>query len=252
MKRILIVNADDANLTQGITEAILACHDDGIVTSTTWLVNRANCEKTVRAVQRRKGLGVGIHLNVTLGDPVSLPAKVKSLLQDNGQFKRYPQQLLKCPKAGELDTEYQNQIKRFKQLFGRLPTHLDTHHQLHDHPLFFKVIAAIAKQYRLPVRRCRLLRMAGAGPGKITTTDFIFGNLSPAGYWRREALANVLMNLPEGTSEIVCHPGKVDRPLAAITSFTTGRAKEFGLFRSGMLRKILEAHSVVLGNYTVL
>lgn len=244
MKRQLIVNADDCNLTPGVTEAILDCHDHGILTSTTFMINLPVEPSTVRQVLRRKNLGVGIHLNVTLGKPVSEPSRIQSLLNPEGRFRK-----LKVPGTclapSELAHEYQNQINRFHKVFGRLPTHLDTHHQVHDEVLFLEVLSKIAIKNKLPLRRSRLKM-------KIRTTDFIFGNLTVEGYWRQEPLETILKNLPQGTSEIMCHPGKIDADLRAISSFTTGREAEWKLFRSPQLREFVVRQGIQLTHFGVI
>ena len=240
MQRVLIVNADDCNLTPGVTRAILECHDRGILTSTTFMANLPVEAQTVRELKRRRNLGVGIHLNVTLGAPVEKPRHVRSLLEPGiGTFRKRANQLAHLPETGDLAGEYRAQIERFIRLFGRRPTHLDTHHQLHDHPFFLKVLAGVARSLGLPMRRSKLFVQKEMRSG-IKSTDFFFGNLSPEGYWRPGPLETVLTHLPEGVSEIMCHPGKNDAALAALSSFTEGREEELRLFSSPGIRRLTE------------
>ncbi len=237
MKTLLIVNADDCNLTPGVTQAILDCHDEGILTSTTFMINLPVESKTIREIKKRKNLGVGIHLNVTLAEPVSKSSKIRSLLADGGRFKKLKEQLNHLPKAAELAIEYQSQIDLFKRIFARRATHLDTHHQVHGHPFFLNVLMQVAKQNHLPIRRSCLMPTLQNQQQKIKTTDFFFGNLTPEGYWRPGPLETVLAHLPEGVSEIMCHPGRNDSDLKKISSFTTGREHEYRLFSSPRLKK---------------
>lgn len=250
MKRYLIVNADDCNLTPGVTRAILDCHDRGILTSTTFMINLPVAEQTVREILKRKSLGVGIHLNVTLGKPVSEPGKVSSLL-DGSTFKKLKEQQSILPREKDLETEYQNQINLFRIIFGRKPTHLDTHHQVHDLPFFYEVLRKVALQNNVPMRRSVLMRQATTRKG-VRTTPFFLGNLTAEGYWREEALTNVLSNLPEAVSEIMCHPGKIDRDLKQISSFTTGREVEYRLFSSPAFRSLAARQGVTLTHFGVL
>lgn len=242
MSRILIVNADDCNLTPGVTDAILDCHENGIVSSTTFLINLYNSDDTLRRLKKYKRLGIGLHLNVTLGTPVTAVSKIGSLLSPRGGFKKVGEQLRRPPKIAELLLEYESQIRLFNRFFGTKPTHLDTHHHLHDHPAFFKALAQAAKKYQLPVRRSAVLT-------GLKTTDFFFGNLNPEGYWREEALVTLLKNFPTGVSEIMCHPGKNDRALALISSFREGRAAEHCLFRSPSLRRLLSQCGITLTHF---
>lgn len=246
-KRLLIVNADDCNLTRGVTRAILEAHDDGIVGSTTFFVNLPSDKKEIQAFKKRKSLGVGIHLNVTLGYPVSCRKKVRSLTDEGKGFRRRQDYLTGLPRMKELILEYEGQILVFQKLFGRAPTHLDTHHQLHDHPFFLRALACVARRHNLPVRRSRLntsLRL-------LRCPDFLFGSLSAACYWTPEALESLLLNLPQGVSEIACHPGIVDKDLEAASSFVRGRGEEYLLFKSKRIKKLAEGEGIVLGNYSM-
>ncbi len=247
MKRVLIVNADDCNLTHGVTQAILDCHDRGIVTSTTFLVNLPVDSSTLHAVKKRKSLGVGIHLNITLDEPVSASSRVRSLLGEDGRFKKIKTLLLKPPKPKELWLEYENQIKRFKKIFNCMPTHLDTHHHHHDHPFFFEVFAEIARCHRLAVRRSHPFFQKKKR--EIRTTDYFFGNLSPEGYWRPETLRTILTYLPGEVSEIMCHPGRCDRDLESISSFTHGREAEWKLFASSELKRFVLKNGITLSHF---
>ena len=70
MIRRLIVNADDFGLTSGVSEGILAAHRHGIVTSTTVLVTSSiGSDHLARA--RDSELGIGLHVNLTLGRPLT-------------------------------------------------------------------------------------------------------------------------------------------------------------------------------------
>jgi len=251
MSKVLIINADDCNLTSGVTHAILDAHDNGVVSSTTWMVTQGEpSSQLLRDVKRRKGLGLGIHLNVTLGCPVS-KGKLSSLLNREGRFKRLPEQMKAMPSLHDLTMEYSAQIELFCRIFDKLPSHLDTHHQVHDHPLFFKALLFCARRFRRPIRRSRLqLSSFGRKQSQgVKTTDYFFGDFSPAGYWRRDCLETLITNLPEGASEIMCHPGRHDSDLETLSSFTSGRQKEWDLLRSKDLRSLLAKHSILLSHF---
>lgn len=249
MKRVLIVNADDCNLTRGVTEAIFDCHDHGILTSTTFMINLPVERKTVKEIKKRRTLGVGLHMNVTFQKPVSKPGTVRSLLGAGNVFRKVGEQTSKLPRLNELLREYQAQIDLYKKIFGSKPTHLDTHHQTHDHPFFLRAVLAAAARNKIPVRRSKLMLRADFQKPKVQSTDFFFGNLTTEGYWRAESLETVLRNLPYGVSEIMCHPGKNDAALAKVSSFRRGRAVEYGLFRSPAFRRQVQSQGITLSHF---
>jgi len=251
MTKILIVNADDGNLTPGVTQAILDCHDKGILSSTTWMINLPHSANRVKEVQSRAQLGVGIHLNLTLGEPVSDRSQIPSLLTEEGRFRKVGPQLENLPRAAEARLEYRSQIERFRKFFGRLPTHLDTHHQVHDHPFFLALLSEIANDYKLPLRRSKLLAEPAAYDFHFLTSDYLWGDLNPEGYWRRGKLEEVLKQLPEGINEVMCHPGLNDKDLQAVSSFTTGREEEMNLLSDPGLRGLLKKQGIELSHFGV-
>ena len=116
-EKVLIINADDCNLTSRVTEAILKAHENGIVTSTTFLLNLPVEPGVVQELLLRKKLGVGLHLNVTLGKPVAKPALIKSLLQKDGRFRKKDQYSeKKLPPVSEITEEFRAQLQKFVKM----------------------------------------------------------------------------------------------------------------------------------------
>src|SRR5262245_37319591 len=107
MVRRLIVNADDFGLTPGVSEGILAAHRHGIVTSTTMLVNRDVPADLVRRALDA-GLGLGLHVNLTLGKPLTQGGS----LTDNGAFVRDPRRAAARAKEKDVAAEIHAQIER--------------------------------------------------------------------------------------------------------------------------------------------
>src|SRR5437660_9999386 len=69
--RRLVVNADDFGLSPGVNDGILEAHAAGVVSSVSVLVNAPGWEHAVAALRGTGSLGVGLHLNLTAGEPVS-------------------------------------------------------------------------------------------------------------------------------------------------------------------------------------
>lgn len=246
-RRLLIVNADDANLTSGVNQAILKAHAEGLVTSTTFLINLPVESETVRSFAKAGRLGVGLHLNISLGVPVTKRRQVSSLVCETG-FRKRDSLLGKLPAASEVALEYQNQIRLFRKHFWRMPTHLDTHHQLHDHPFFLRVLIETAKHFRLPIRRSALWK-GKVSRRPVLSSDRLWGDLRPEKYWRKKSLMEALKKIPLGVTEVMCHPGRVDPALKAVTSFTVGRFKEYQVFAARDLRKWVESRGIELTHY---
>ena len=130
----LIVNADDFNLTAGVSRGIAEAHQGGIVSSTTVMVNLPGLRENLRYIQDLSMLGLGLHLNLTFGPPASPAEKVRSLLGSDGWLVRDPAGQLQVGDPEEIAREWEAQVEIFVTAVGRPPTHLDTHHNLHARP----------------------------------------------------------------------------------------------------------------------
>jgi predicted glycoside hydrolase/deacetylase ChbG (UPF0249 family) len=248
----LIINADDYNLTGGVSRGILKAYDQGVVTSTTVMINLPLDARAVKELRKRPGLGAGLHLNVTLGEPVSHRSQVRTLLQPDGKFRRPAEYLQRAPSEGEIAREYEAQVGLFVKCFERKPDHLDTHHHLHDFLPFFRALARVARRWKIPVRRSRIFQLGHYRQevSVLRTTDYLFGNLEARHIWRRDSFWGVAENLPDGTSEIGCHPAFCDRQLREISSFRELREEELRLFSDRHLRREITSLGVELINFS--
>src|ERR1700681_530321 len=90
----LIVNADDLGWTEGVNRGIAEAHRHGIVTSASFLANGAAFASGVEVARLTPGLGVGVHLNLSDGEPVVERQLVTSLLNERGDMEGRPESLL--------------------------------------------------------------------------------------------------------------------------------------------------------------
>jgi predicted glycoside hydrolase/deacetylase ChbG (UPF0249 family) len=275
--RLLIVNGDDFGRTPGITEGILQAHHGGIVTSTTVMVNLPGAGAAVQRARREAPrLGVGVHLNLTAGRPVLPPKQVPTLVDPAGCF--YPVREL-IPRLHTLDPEQVEaelvaQIERFRS-WGSGPTHLDCHHHLlYLAPVLFRILLDLADRYRLPIRypwrtTGDLDRLAEAHrvpakalPPIIAECDALLHQsgvrapdrciLSFYGEGATlEHLLDLIEELPEGVAELMCHPGRVDARLAAVSGYVQERERELAILTHPRVRERLAARGVRLTDFRV-
>jgi len=257
----LIVNADDFGMAPGVNRAILQAHRTGIVTSTSLLANSSAFDEAVAAARSTPSLAIGVHLNLTEGRPISNPALLGPLLNSSGEFLGNAEALFLRLVTGRVpldavEREYHAQIQRVFAA-GIRPTHLDGHHHVHMWPPIFSITARLAAEYGLagvrssrerragihrmwrrnaPVRG-KILLQAGVGLGLaflavasraalaaagVATPDYFYG-VSSTGYLDRDTLAGVLLDVPEGVSELMCHPGYVDATLEQVSTRLLGQ-----------------------------
>ncbi|MEO8502157.1 MAG: ChbG/HpnK family deacetylase, partial [Vicinamibacteria bacterium] len=149
--RRLIVNADDLGRTHGINTGVFEAHGLGIVTSASAMVNYESVHEAAAMSRANPKLGIGLHVALSGGRP-ALPASVApSLVDARGLQPRKPEGLDGANPV-EIAAEIEAQLKRFVEVFGRKPTHLDSHHHSHRRPDVFEALCAIARREGLPVR----------------------------------------------------------------------------------------------------
>lgn len=210
MTRRLIVNADDWGLSHGVSDGILAAHRHGIVSSTTVLVT-ADLDREQVARLRDSGLGVGLHVNLTLGQPLT---RGRSLVDGNGRFVRDARRAAARVSAADVRAEVEAQVERFESALKRRPTHLDTHHHVGLHPPVRDVLVEVAHALDVAVRSQNAEARSRARSARLRTPDHFFGESGPDAYWSPHRTVRHLRELPAGVSEFMCHPGWVDAELA--------------------------------------
>jgi len=209
----LIVNADDFGLTTGVSRGIIEAHRRGIVSSTTLLVNRPLHEDLLTAL-RASRLGVGLHLNLTLGAPISPLEEVPSLVDAEGKLVRDARAVAARVKPEEAALEMRAQLAMFIRLIGRTPTHLDSHHHVGCHSPILELVLELAEELAVPVRSQDAETRRAARARDLRTPDHFFGESGPEPYWALARLLAHLEALPGGVSEFMTHPGYFDADLA--------------------------------------
>jgi len=210
MTRRLIVNADDFGLTPQVSAGILTAHRHGIVSSTTALVTAAIDDDSIDAL-RDSGLGVGLHVNLTLGRPLS---GGRSLVDASGSFVRDARNAAARADDRDVEREVSAQIEKFTLLMGRRPTHLDTHHHVGLLAPVTEVVLDAALRLGIPVRSQNESARARARSAGLRTPDHFFGESGPGPYWSLACTLAHLKTLPLGVSEFMAHPGWFDDELA--------------------------------------
>jgi predicted glycoside hydrolase/deacetylase ChbG (UPF0249 family) len=247
----LILNADDFGLTRGINRAIAELHFAGALTSATLMANGPAFDDAVSIANANPTLGIGCHIVLIDGKPISPPGTIPSLICSDG--KNFRSSLIDFHlavlrgKVSEADIlrEASAQIKRLQNA-GINVTHVDTHKHTHilpqvARPLLIAAEHAGVRAIRNPFEQPWSLRIGRSAPMRrlqvalmsrlrprflalqliasvaILTTDGTIG-ISATGRLDAHTLKATLAALPDGLWELVCHPGYSDPDLDAITT----------------------------------
>ena len=264
MKRI-IINSDDYGRTPEISRGIRESHLNGVVSSTTCMMNIPTTAHDVAvAVQETPKLGLGVHLVLTMGKPILPPESVPSIVDANGNHLKYDPFIENLPRLNihEVKAEWRAQIETFIRAAGRRPDHLDSHHHSSFFtPELFRGMLEIAREYGCPIRNPiaygnnptagmpgiaqpmsehapRLMKEFNA-----RSTDTMFVNFYDEGATHEELL-NILSKVENGTSEIMCHPGYVDEAFAKESVYNFQRERELKILTDPAIKQAIESRGI--------
>jgi len=227
----LIVNADDFGRSRGINRGVLECHDRGVVTSASLMAVWPASAEAADAARDRPRLSIGLHL-------------------DLGEWRRRDHDwectYLRVPlDDGEaIQTELERQLRVFRTLVGRDPTHLDSHQHVHRDEPVRSILLELGRELGVPVRH--------ESPHVAYLGDF-FGQLRTGESMPQavavEALIELIESLEEDTTELACHPGYAD-DLA--TAYQHERALEVTTLCDVRVRDALIENGIELGSFYAL
>lgn len=240
----LIVNADDYGLTFGVCDGIIKACRDGIVRSTTVMINMPDIEKKLDMIKKCANIGMGVHLNVTCGKSVENPKEVASLLDEEGNFWRKPDLVIQKGNLGEVEKEWTAQIEKCKKL-GIKITHLDTHHHAHAKKELTEIYFNLAKKYNLPARVNNMEMAQRFKAGGVRTPDYFIEEFY-ADRVNVENFIEIIKNLKEGVTEICSHPGVVDEELRVISSYKDYRTNELAVYTNPDIKNLIEKENISL------
>jgi predicted glycoside hydrolase/deacetylase ChbG (UPF0249 family) len=284
----LIVNADDLGWTEGVNRGIADAHRNGIVTSASLLANGVAFDSGLSLARSTLGLGVGVHLNLTDGAPVAPRELVASLLNEAGEFEGGPEALLlriakRDVALREVEQEWDAQIEKVREA-GIQPTHLDGHKHVHMLPGLFEIALRLAKRHNIGAMRVaheasslRAALSAGdelhatvvlkqgvqarglkllardareqAERAGISSADYFCG-IAQTGEMTKEGVTRLLRSLPDGTTELMCHPGYADQELQnTATRLQESRQTELEILTDAGIRNLVASQGIRLIDY---
>jgi predicted glycoside hydrolase/deacetylase ChbG (UPF0249 family) len=250
MKR-LIVNADDFGRAPGINSGVLRAHGDGIVTAATLMVVAPAAEDAARLARSAPSLDVGVHLTLTYGRPITDASRIRSLVDVDGAFPRVPSAFLRTGRAigDEALIEYRAQYALARELLGREPTHLDSHHWLHDEPALEWAIATLAVETGAAVRPHDDSQRDRLRAGGARTVDRYRNDFQHEGRVDLATLERILSEIGEGLTELGCHPGEPDAELARTSTYAALREQELATLTDPRARAAVARNGIVLSDY---
>jgi hopanoid biosynthesis associated protein HpnK len=277
----LIINADDFGLTAGINRAIAEAHLRGVVNSASLMAGGAQWDEAIALARTLPRLSIGCHVDLIHLAPVSAPAQIPTLTSGTTfrpGFMRFARAALRNRlSAAEITCEAAAQMAKL-QSAGLALTHFDTHMHTHLFPHVLRPLLAAARMRgigalrnpfepgpgfsQVPLRpkllgRYCAVRAFHSMAGKfrriveaegLVTTDGTVG-IVLTGFLNRRRLDALIRRIPQGTWELVTHPGYSDSALRPLSALTASRETELALLTSPETRTRLQECGVELISY---
>lgn len=225
MNRFLIVNADDFGLTCGVNQGVVRAYRDGILSSASLMVRSPAAEP---AAALADGIDLGLHID--LGE---------WRYRDGRWVQHYHR--ASTDDAEAVEAEIRDQLAAFLRLTGKTPTHLDSHQHVHLREPVRSVAMRVATELDAPLRALhRNVRYCGDFYGQSGTGVPCRSAISV------ESLIQLLATIPEGITELACHPGE-DRQLDS--PYAAERLIEVASLCDVRVRRAIESEGIQLSSF---
>ncbi len=227
----VVINADDLGLHPAVSRAVAAGAEAGVVTSASVLAT-GPCFRDALGLG---GVGLGAHLNILRGRPLSPAREVPSLLGPDGAFLGRYRALWLRHRSGRLDPEqvaleWRRQVEKLLESGIELD-HLDSEKHIHAWPGLWELACRLARRFGIPwlrrprepvpplrwdkgALRARLLAYwCGRSPGGtgVSCPDVVWGIVDQGTRLDPERFRSFLAR-NRGPRlrvvEIACHPGR--------------------------------------------
>lgn len=272
----LVVNADDFGMTAEISRGIVRAHREGVVTSASLLGNCVDLDTTRALLAEVPDLGVGVHLALIGGRPISDPKSVPSLTDGAGAgadtfLARSSDFVARWMRnqidPREVEREFDAQIERARSA-GVTPDHLDTHHHLGFLPAIGQAMESAARRHGIPGIRSLFEKptlswvadpVRGLEAGLLTGLGWLarrrMGMLRhgpqswgfvESGHLDEVRILEIIGRLGPGAHELICHPAESDLVARDAGGRVYSGAEELAALCSDRVRDALRRRGINL------
>lgn len=269
----LIINADDFGMSNEVNEGTKKGISQGIITSVSVMVNMPHFEDAIKFLKKNPRVSVGLHFNITEGKSLLLPKDAKNLIREDDSFYHWPQLVTRVASKSIKKTEIENELKKQYMILKNtgLPiTHIDSHHHVHLYPSIFKIVSAFANKEKIQSLRGNYFNSWNLTLGVwkkpiitqvIVNSALLLSNLRHSDNkhlyeinrfydinWGKDLsskeLLQILENLPEGTTEFICHLAV--ESATGNKKFLTSRYRALRLLTDNDVKRHLTANGITL------
>jgi len=274
--KCLIVSADDFGLTNALNEGIAKACIDGIVTCVN-IMPSGDAFKNALALLKETGINeIGAHLSLTQTRPLIEHDKISTLVTHSGNFHHdYKTFFLKFISGRINLAQAYLELKRQMEIInvsGLRIVNLSSHENIHMAPSILNIFIRLAKEFKVPAIRFphgdksfsygintiyknmvmsffekRMRKILRASD--IISPDH-FRGFFDSGKMNEDTMLQIAESLEEGTTELICHPGILDRELTQYFGFYQNCESELNALTSLHVKKFIENKEIQLVSYS--
>jgi predicted glycoside hydrolase/deacetylase ChbG (UPF0249 family) len=238
-----VINADDFGLSEGVNLAIEKMFLQKKLNSASLIIGCHYQDAAIKIANQNQDLKVGLHFNLSNGNPCAKDQNLNLLSDKNSKFKNGFLKLLllaifkKKEFLRQVEIELDAQLSWLKQSLKSEISHIDGHRHIHYIPGIFALIVKKAEQYQIPririinenlyyswrinktnlfiknagIIKWLLLRFFGVinGANKVSTDRYFFSILNSCEL-SKELIAKIKIPKKYSKLEIMIHPGDPD------------------------------------------
>lgn len=275
--RYIIINADDFGRHAEINRAVEEGLVHGCLRSATVMPGGAAFAGAIDIARRHEELGLGVHFTLVDGHPILPPEEIPSLVGSEGDFLPDHTALLKRYLKGgvnleEVRRELAAQLQKIEAT-GIPISHVDSHQHMHTLPGIIDIVLDLAARAGIrAVRTPRTPLFAGAfgGLGQLVgrlglstlarlaackahrrgllTPDHFAGIVAGEAVSEGELL-HLIAHLPQGTTEVMMHPGTKNDVLQEDSGWQHDFESEFAAILSPRVEAALQKAEVEPVNF---
>jgi len=237
--KCLIVSADDFGLTNGLNEGIVKACINGIVTCVNIMPSGESFENALALLKETGITEVGAHLSLTQTRPLTEYSKVSTLVTSAGKFHNDYKTFFSKFISGKIDiAQAYFELKRQMEILnatGLRVTNLSSHENIHMAPSILNLFIRRAKEFKVKAIRFPhgdrsfhyginmiykklVLSFFEKRMGEILRASDIefpdhFRGFFHSGKINENVVLQIIGTLEKGTTELIRHPGLIDREL---------------------------------------
>jgi predicted glycoside hydrolase/deacetylase ChbG (UPF0249 family) len=273
MAKRLIINADDFGMSREINEGTKRAIEQGIISSVSLMPNMPYFDDAVRFLRKYPHVSIGLHFNITEGKPLILPSQAGNLIREDDSFYHWPQMIgrfmFKNISPKEVERELIAQYAKLEKT--KLPiTHIDSHHHIHLFPPIYEIVGKFSDKHKINAVRGNYFNVWNLTLGVwkkpiptqvVVNLALLLNNVTNKQHkhlyetnrfydinWGKDLsikdFSNVLNELPEGTTEFICHLAVESK--TGNKKFLTPRYNVYKLLSNRLVKKHLIHNGIKL------